>query len=199
MPTMDFRNSTALSDLRLRALFEAAMAGWRLGHVTVRVRYSRGADFSGTCIYTSRKILINLGKHLRYPYMMGTHIARAHGTKGRWFKPVYRIEMLDAYHVVFFIFLHEIYHLLVKRAKRNTRQKESMCDRFATRYLVDRFGLRVFDDRNAPAERFAWDFQDVEGFVGEAQDRRTVRTAALRPRKSTPQVKERQLMLFPVE
>ena len=54
-----------------------AVSGWAVGSLTVRARYSRGADFSGTCVYSDRKILVNLGRHLRYPYYMGTNLARA--------------------------------------------------------------------------------------------------------------------------
>ncbi len=74
--------------------------------------------------------------------------------------------------MVLFVFLHELYHFLVKRARRNPRQKESMCDRFAARYLVERFGATVRDSSGRIVPREAWDFQDLERFVAAARDRR---------------------------
>ncbi len=151
------------------------MAGWAVGTVTIRIRFSRGADFSGSCYYTDRRIFVNLGRHLVYPYAMNTCIARAKTVGRHWYKPLYTLELTDAYHLVVFVFMHELYHLLVKRARRNTRQKESMCDRFATRYLVDRFGVGVHAPNGLPVAREMWDFQDLDGFVDGARDRRVSR------------------------
>ncbi|MFQ5495790.1 MAG: hypothetical protein ACE5EX_10465 [Phycisphaerae bacterium] len=172
MSRLDLHNSTDLDDRRLARLAAEGIAGWAVGTLTVRVRYSRSADFSGTCFYADRRIYVNLGRHLVYPYRLATHLARA-ATIGRsWYKPAYVIEIADAYQLVAFVFMHELYHLLVKRARRNTRQKESMCDRFAARFVVDRFGLGVFDPVGRPVPRGEWDFQDLERFVDAARDRR---------------------------
>ena len=166
--------------------------------LTVRVRYSRGADFSGTCFYSDRRIHVNLGSHLVYPYRMKTYLARAKVVGRYWDKPLHTIELKDGCQVVAFVFLHELYHLLIKRAKRNTRQKESMCDRFAARFLTDRCGAIIRNDRGDPVPREEWDFQDLERFVAAARDRR----AARRPRIHQPGPQTWQtgelLLLFPV-
>ena len=176
MPRMDFHNSTDLDGERLRALCEDGLTGWAPGDFVVRVRYSRGADFSGTCFYRDRRVYINLGRHLSYPYRMKTYLARARTVGRYWFKPLHTLEMSDAYQVVLFVFLHELYHLLVRKARRNMRQKESMCDRFAARHLVDRFSATVRDARGRPVPRSEWDFQDVDGFVAAIRMRSPGRT-----------------------
>jgi hypothetical protein len=180
-----FHNRTELESARLEALCTEEMAGWATGTVTARIRYSRGADFSGTCYYADRRIFVNLGQHLEYPYRMGTHLARARTIGRRWYKPIFTLELHEPEQVVLFVFLHELYHLLVKRAGRNVRQKESMCDRFAAGRVVDRYGVRVLDPKGALVPRDVWDFQDVEGFVAAARDRRCQRAgiqrAARRP------------------
>lgn len=203
---IDFHNSTALSSVKLLTLMSEAVAGWAVGRITVRVRYSRGADFSGTCVYSDRKILINLGRHLKYPYHMGTNLARAKTIGRRWYKPIYTLELQSGYEVILFVFMHELYHLLVKRARRNIRQKESMCDRFAARYVVERFGAIVRNDKGEPVPDDVWEFQDLEGFVAAARDRRAARHPI--PRRKHQQTAERdlpstpaqdgQLLLFPV-
>lgn len=169
---MDFENSTTLSTARLLALVRESLVGWNVGSIVVRVRYSRGADFSGTCLYAGRRIYVNLGHHVTYPYHMATHVAPARTVGRNWIKPECRIELRNGYDLVLFIFLHELYHLLVKLAGRNTRQKESMCDRFAARWLVDRFGAVVRDGEGRLVARAVWDFQDLDGFVAAARDRR---------------------------
>ncbi len=97
-----------------------------------------------------------------------------------------------------FVFMHELFHLLVNRARRNTRQKESMCDRFATRFLVDRLGAVVRGPDGKPMERGAWDFQDLDRFVEAARDKR----ASKKPRpigcESGLHLDAKQLLLFPV-
>lgn len=168
---IDIHNTTALDTGELVRLCKEAVSGWCFGPATVRVRYSRGADFSGTCFYADGRIYINLGRHLTYPYRMPTHIARARAIGNRWRKPVFTVEVRDGYGVVLFVLRHEIYHLLVRRVGRNHRQKESMCDRFATRFLVDHFGATVRDERDRLIARDAWDFQDIEGFVAAARGR----------------------------
>jgi len=174
----------------------------------VRVRYSRGADFSGTCIYTGRRVFINLGRHVRYPYELRTNLARARMRGRCWRREVFVLDIADAYQLALFIFLHELYHLLVKRAGRNTRQKESRCDRFAARTLVDRFGAKVFTSSGQSAPREEWDFQDLEGFVARARlkprgNAAKTRAPQTRTRESGPLVAAagacQQLLLFPIQ
>ena len=181
MARMDFGNSTGLCGDRLAALFREPLADWSVGSIVVRVRYSRGADFSGRCLYTQRRIYVNLGRHLRYPYVLTTNLARVQALRNGWRRELYTLTLFDGYQLAMFIFLHELYHLLVHRAGRNTRQKESMCDRFAARYLVDRFGCPVTEADGRPVPREAWDFQDLTGFVAEARRRSDVPAAARIP------------------
>jgi len=171
--SMAFDNTTSLSGDLLHRLCLAGMEGWSVGAVSVRVRYTRSTPFSGTCIYEDRRIYVNLGRHLRYPYRMKTNLAKVRTLGFGWRRPIFRLEMRDAYQLAVFIFMHELYHLLVYRAGRNTRQKESMCDRFAARYLVDRFGCQVRTERGELVPRDEWDFQDLDGFVGAARFRRS--------------------------
>ena len=180
-----FRNSTALEDGKLLELFRDGAFGWRTGCIKLWVRYSRGADFSGRCFYNEGRIFINLGRHLTYPYLMGTHLARAKTVGRRWYKPIYTVELADAYGVVLFVFMHELYHLLVRKARRNPRQKESMCDRFATRHVVSLFDATVCDEKGRKLTRAIWDYQDVEGFVAAARSKHQLtapqRNAAVHP------------------
>ena len=172
---LDFHNSTELSGAKLETMYLDSLNGWSVGRLSVRIRYSRGADFSGTCIYADRRIYINLGRHLVYPYGMKTNLAKVKTIGRGWRRPIYVVELKNAYHLALFIFLHEIYHLLVYRAGRNTRQKESMCDRFAARYLVDRLGIAVRTERGERVPRGEWDFQDLDGFVASARRVRVAR------------------------
>ncbi len=169
--SMDFGNATTLSTDHLRDLFLHGMNGWSVGAIRVRVRYTRSTAFSGTCIYVDRHIYVNLGRHLRYPYQMKTNLARVQTIGSGWRRELYRLEMKDAYQLALFIFMHELYHLLVYRAGRNTRQKESMCDRFAARHLLDHFGCAIRDAHGRPVPRDAWDFQDLDGFVAAVRIR----------------------------
>ncbi len=197
MSRIELSNSTVLSDARLLLLCEEGVVGWAVGTVTLRVRYSRGADFSGTCYYLDRRIHVNLGRHLVYPYQMKTDIARSTTVGRRWYKPLYSLELANAYQVVLFVFMHELFHLLVKRAKRNTRQKESMCDRFAARFLVERFGVKVRGVNGQKVLREAWDFQDLEGFVAAARDRRVIRRERSSGSGTPSWHTHEQLLLFP--
>lgn len=193
---LDFSNLTDLCSDKLLTLCQEGLAGWALRKIAVRVRYSRGADFSGTCFYADRRIYVNLGRHLVYPYAMGTNLARSRSVGRAWYKPIYTIELQDGYEVVLFVFMHELFHLLVKRARRNTRQKESMCDRFAARFVADRFGAAVRDERGRAIPREVWDFQDVEGFVAGARDLRAARRPI--PQYKEPGIaRDEQLLLFP--
>ncbi len=171
MTQIDYCNGTELESHRVLARCKDALSGWSVRSLTLRVRYSRGADFSGTCFYAGRRIFINVGRHLQYPYAMQTNLGRAKNHGRYWARPIYLVELESAYDLVLFIFLHELYHLLIRIARRNPRQKESMCDRFAARYLVDRFGSQVRTKEGAPVPREEWDFQDLDGFVARARRR----------------------------
>jgi len=195
MTNINFLNTTHLCSDRLLATFRKGAGGWAIRRLSIRVRYSRGADFSGTCFYADRRIHINLGRHLVYPYALGTNLARAKVAGRKWYKPVYTMQMNDGEELAAFIFMHELYHLLVKKAKRNTRQKESMCDRFAARFLVDHYGSVVRDRCRAPIPREEWDWQNLEGFVAAARDRRAARLP-LRATVRAGREAYGQLMLF---
>jgi hypothetical protein len=168
---MRLHNSTHLDTARLERLMLAAIEGWPRDGLDVRVRYSRGAEFSGTCFYKAGKITINLGRRNSYPYAIRTGIARAESDRRHWWREIYSVHVADAYQLALFIFLHEFYHWLVRKARRNIRQKESRCDRFATRALVELFQAPVFDAKGRPVPREEWDFQDLDGFVAAARGR----------------------------
>ena len=132
---MDFANSTNLDSARLERLCVRHTWPYRHDKLTVRVRYSRGADFSGTCYYSHARLFINLGRRNKYPYLLGTNIARSRSNRTHWWRETYRLTIADAYQLALFVFLHELYHYLVKAAGRCPRRKEAMCDRFATRVI----------------------------------------------------------------
>jgi len=184
-PRMDFGNSTDLDSDRLRRLLLHHTWPYSHDELTVRVRYSRGADFSGTCYYGSGHIYVNLGRDNVYPYLLAAHIARSQSNRTHWWRETYQLVITDAYQMVLFVYRHELFHYLVKVAGRNTRRKESMCDRFATRALVDDFGVRVVDARGGPVERASWDFQDVDKFVDAAPRVRSL-LDGLGPREPRP-------------
>lgn len=169
MSVVTLRNSTRLANEELLELVACAVRGWSTGELFVWVRYSRGADFSGACIYRTQRIYVNLGQYVVYPYRLRTYIARSRTFGRRWVKPLYSLLIPSPQQLFLFVFLHELYHLLVKRTRRNTRQKESMCDRFAARQLVDRFGVEVRSSRSQPVDRAVWDFQDLDRFVAGAR------------------------------
>lgn len=165
---MDFQNSTDLDSARLRRMFIRHTEPYRHDRLFVRVRYSRGADFSGTCFYTEHRIYVNLGKHLTYPYRLGTHIAKSQSNATHWWRETFCLVVRDAYQLSLFVYLHELYHYLVRQAKRNPKRKEAMCDRFAVRVMVDEFGCPVLDAHRRPVSRSRWDFQDVHAFIAAA-------------------------------
>lgn len=165
---MDFQNTTRLGSSRLLNMFLQHTAPYRHDALAVRVRYSRGADFSGTCYYATQRIFVNLGRNVRYPYLLGTHIARSQSNATHWWRETYKLVIADAYQLVLFVYLHELYHYLVQQARRNTRRKEAMCDRFAVRTLVDHYGCLIVDSHRRAVPRHDWDFQDVDGFVAAA-------------------------------
>lgn len=171
MSVLILQNATALCTRTLDSLFRAAMNGWSVGRVDVRVRYSRGADFSGACYYAGQRIFINLGRHLSFPYRLTTHLAPARRAGAVWYRRAIELPLNDGHQVVAFIFAHELFHLLVKRAGRNPRQKEGMCDRFAARFVTEQFGTEARMPDGARVPRAEWDFQDLERFVRRARDR----------------------------
>ena len=168
---MEFRNSTELDTGHLSAMCLHAIADWPHEGVQAAVRYSRGAAFSGTCFYKEGRIFVNLGRSNAYPYLIRTHIARAQSDRRHWWRELYTIDAADPYQLVLFVFMHEFYHWLVRQARRNVRQKESRCDRFAARALVDLHGAVVRDAKGNLVPRTAWDFQDLDGFVARARRR----------------------------
>ena len=175
---MKFRNTTCLDSDRLEQMLRRHAEPWPHDRLSVSVRYSRGADFSGTCYYGKHQIYINIGRHVQYPYAIRTHIARAQSNRHYWWKDIYSVEVSDGCELALFVFLHEYFHWLIKRARRNTRQKESMCDRFAARVLVDVYGAFVRGESGEPVPREDWDFQDLDRFVAAAMPKRRVRKAA---------------------
>jgi hypothetical protein len=189
-----FRNTTQLDSNLLRAMFSEAIAGWPLDGLVVSVRYSRGADFSGTCYYKEGRIYVNLGRNNTYPYAVPVQVARAESDKHHWWRELYSVEAADAYQLVLFVFMHEFYHWLVKRARRNVRQKEARCDRFATRALVEGHGAAVRDAQGRPVPRSSWDFQDLDGFVAAARPLR--RRPRRRPLADASRLPGGQLLLF---
>lgn len=198
---MRLRNSTGICSKRLAEMFAEAVGDWPTGNIDVAVRHSRGSEFSGSCYYSPPRIYINLGRDNRYPYHIRTHIARASSNARCWWRELYTVELADASQLALFIFLHEFYHWLVRQARRNSRQKEARCDRFATRYLVDVHGCKVRDARGQVVSRDAWDFQDLEGFVAAAKRRPGAGVPiAVRPRPlksaARPVAREDQFLLF---
>ncbi len=165
---MDFRNATDLDDTRLYALLLRHTAPYRHDRLSVRVRYSRGAEFSGTCYYRDARIHVNIGRCNRYPYTLGTSIAKAQTTHNGWRREIYRLTVADAYQLALFVYLHELFHYLVKRAGRSPRRKEAMCDRFATRVLVDDYGCPLRRRSGRLVHREFWDFKDLDAFVASA-------------------------------
>ncbi len=166
---MIFKNSTHLNRQKLLIQFLEAANPYPIDDLTINVRYSRGADFSGTCYYATGRLFVNLGRHLEYPYTMATYIARTISNEKSWTKPLYTITLADGYQLALFIMLHELYHWLVKRAGRNTRQKESMCDRFAARHLHDHHGCPIRTPEGRLANREDWDFQNLDAFIVRAR------------------------------
>lgn len=180
-----FRNLTALDTDRLLRMIREAAGDWPLDGLDVTIRDSRSADFSGTCFYKTGRIYVNVGRHVSYPYPLKTYLARARSSRGRWWREIYSIVVQDPYQLVLFVFMHELYHWLVRQARRNTRQKEARCDRFAARALVDQYGLVVLDSHALPVARNEWDFQDLDGFVA-AVHRSGVRRPRMKEAASQP-------------
>ncbi|MFH1748718.1 MAG: hypothetical protein ABIG44_16915 [Planctomycetota bacterium] len=163
-----FRNSTALDGERLRLMLLRHTAPYRHDKLQVSVRYSRGAAFSGTCYSREARIFVNLGRQVAYPYSLATNIAKSYSNKTHWWRDTYSIVLTDAYQLALFVYLHELYHYLVKLAGRSPRRKEARCDRFAARTLVDYHGCRILDSHGRIPARETWDFQDLDAFVTKA-------------------------------
>jgi len=180
---MDLINRTLLDSARLNEMLTQAAGTWPHDGLVVTVRYSRGAEFSGTCYYQTGRIFINVGRHNRYPYAIRTAVARPQSNARHWWRELYTITAADAYQLALFVFLHEFYHWLVKKARRNVRQKEARCDRFAARVLVDQCGAVVRDPQGRVVPRSAWDFQDLDGFVAAAMRARPPRRGRPAARK----------------
>jgi len=172
---MDFRNSTDLDDTRLYAMFLRHTTPYRHDRLSVRVRHSRSADFSGTCYYREGRILVNLGRRNRYPYVMDTNLAKALTTRTGWRRELYNVTLADAEQLALFVYLHELFHYLVKRAGRSPRRKEAMCDRFAARVLVDHYHCPVRTVSGGLVPRETWDFKDLDAFVADAPQERQMR------------------------
>ncbi|MFA5864920.1 MAG: hypothetical protein WC975_09560 [Phycisphaerae bacterium] len=180
---MEIINHTELETERLEAMFLRAAETWSAPMLKVTIRYSRGAIYSGTFASKSPRIYVNLGQRNRYPMKIETGIAKARSFGPSWWKPSYHIKAENPYQVALFVFLHEFYHYLIHRARRNSHRKEAMCDRFAIRYLTNHCRLTVFDSNNNPVPRSAWLFQDLDEFVANRKTMTTTIRAARRPRK----------------
>ncbi len=178
---MILTNRTKLATDRLETLFRQSVEDWPTEGLAVTVRPSRSSEFSAACYYRTDRIYLNLGQRLEYPYRISTHLARAQSNRRCWWREAYFLTLADAYQLALFLFRHEFYHWLVYRARRNRRQKEAMCDRFAARGLVDGFGAIITDNRGLEVPRDRWDFQDLDAFVAAARRRRDVGSMTARP------------------
>jgi len=191
---MEIFNRTQLDTQRLVTMFLSATRRWIAPMLKVSVRHSRGAVYSGTFASNPSRIYVNLGRKNRYPMKIETGIAKARSFGNTWWKPSYHVKVQNDYQVVLFVFLHEFYHYLIHRARRNAHRKEAMCDRFAIRYLTDNCGLTVYDANNNPVTSSAWLFQDLDAFVQTPKTYLLPIRAARRPKKkrhAVPRVSQR--------
>lgn len=175
---MQFQNTTDLDDSLLHRCILRQTRPYRHDRLNVRFRYSRGADFSGTCFYREHRIHVNLGRRNRYPYTLGTNVAKARTTASGWQREILRLTVASPMQLALFVYLHELYHYLVYVAGRSPRQKEAMCDRFATGVLVDGFGCVLRDKSGRPVPRELWDFKDLRAFVSRAPQERIAENRA---------------------
>lgn len=163
---MDYRNSTTIDDAWL---YPAVLRyTWPYRHQDLRVRFrpSRGADFSGACYYKSGRIFVNIGRHNRYPYTFATQTATRRGVGGAAVR--FSLVVADAGELALFVYLHELFHWLVYAAGLPPRRREAVCDRFATRVMVDHFGCALLGADGAQAGRAAWDVDDLAALVANA-------------------------------
>jgi len=182
--TMEIANTTELDSRRIEAMFLRATGNWSAPRLKVSVRYSRGAVYSGTFASKPTRIYVNILPKNRYPLRVETAIAKARSYGRTWWKPSYHVKVENAYQLALFVFLHEFYHYLIHRARRNSHRKEAMCDRFAVRYLTNHCRLTVYDTNGNLVSRMAWLFQDLDGFVANRQTLTGAAVrAARRPRK----------------
>jgi len=189
---MNLYNTTHLDSERLEGLFHRFAGPYPLDGIDVLVRYTRSAAFSGSCCYQTRRLCIRIGRRNKYPYGIKTYVARPQSNRTHWWRPPYTVYVQDAYQLALFLFRHELYHWLVRLARRNTRQKEGRCDRFAVRALVDGHAAVVYDPQGRPVAREEWDFQDLDGFVARALRRRTApRLKMLPPPAVKPAARQR--------
>lgn len=179
---MDIENRTELSMGRIIRMLERATAGWASLRLKVVVRYSRSSIYSGTFASNPARIYVNIGRRNRYPLRIETSIGRARTVGQSWWKPTYHIKVRNAYQLALFVFLHEFYHYLIHRARRNSHRKESMCDRFAVRYMVDHSRLVVCDAAGRTIPRSVWLFQELNDFVASSSTLVKPVRAARRPR-----------------
>ncbi|MFN0137579.1 MAG: hypothetical protein ACKVS9_15860 [Phycisphaerae bacterium] len=178
---MDFRNLTQLDSARLYSLFIRHTEPYDHSAISVRVKNGRSAEFSGSCYYASSTLNINLSPKNRYPYSLGTHVARPQSNQSHWWRDIYRITLADAYQLALFVYLHELFHYLVRKAGRPTRRREGMCDRFAARVLVDHYGCIMRRSDESLAERDEWDIHDLHKLVAAAPKQPPREMAAMRP------------------
>jgi hypothetical protein len=165
---MKFVNATHLDSRALRQAFEHHSSPYRHDELSVRVGYTRSTPFRGACFYRDARIRVNIGRRNRYPFALATYVAKARKRGRGWSREPLYLELADAGELALFIYLHELYHFLVQRAGRGIRRKEAMCDRFATRVLVDEYRCVLRDGMGQVAPRAMWDFQDLEAFVAGA-------------------------------
>lgn len=177
---MKFQNQTALNDATLLQMFLRHTQPYDHELLHVAVRHTRSTPFSGTCYYTDNRIHVNLGRRNRYPFTLGTHVAKASSGRKEWSREIFRLTVADAYQLALFIYLHELFHYLVHAAGRGRMRKEAMCDRFAARVLVDHYGCTLLDPRGAVPARESWDFKNLHEFVARAPRVRPVAQAARR-------------------
>jgi hypothetical protein len=180
---MEIINHTEFDARRIEVMFLRATQQWAAPKLRVTVRYSRGAIYSGTFASNPPRIFVNLHPRNRYPLRIETGIARAKSFGRSWWKPSYHVKAENPYQLALFVFMHEFYHYLIHRARRNSHRKEAMCDRFAVRYLNNHCRLAVYDSSGNPIARTGWLFQDLDGFVANRQTLSENVRAARRPRQ----------------
>ena len=151
---MDFKNTTTLDSNLLRETGESAVAGWPTDPLVVRVRWSRGAEFSGTCVYATHRLYINLGRHLQYPYRMETHCARGRKAWGRYYKPRSFLELCDEHGLYVVDEANVESHALMQTLSKDPRFEHA---------ILDRILRMVRRDRNHPSI-ILWSLGNESGY-----------------------------------